>query len=113
MPARSVGRPGCDPPITYQVFRKDAFGADYSKANDLLAYNAKSSDGRYHIYTVKPGGANPQQFGVGAANFPQRTTGSPVWIPSGQFMVFVAEKTDHPGDSVTRAPSTATWRRTC
>ncbi len=91
-PARSVGRPGCGPPISYQVFRKDAFGADYSKTNDLLAYNAKGSDSRYHIYTVKPGGANHQQFGVGASDFPQRTTGSPVWSPSGQFMAFVAEK---------------------
>jgi hypothetical protein len=44
-PGRSVGRPGCGPPISYQVFRKDAFGADWSKANDLLAYNAKGSDG--------------------------------------------------------------------
>src|ERR1700744_6772578 len=73
-PGRSVGRPGCGPPISYQVFQKDAYGADWSKAHDLLAYNAKGSAGRYRIYTVKPDGANPAQFGVGAANFPQRTT---------------------------------------
>jgi hypothetical protein len=48
-PGRSVGRPGCGPPIGYQVFQKDAFGADWSKASGLLAYNAKGSDGRYHI----------------------------------------------------------------
>jgi Tol biopolymer transport system component len=105
-PARSVGRPGCGPPITYQVFRNDAFGADYSKANDLLAYNAKGSDGRYHIFTVRPDGANARQFGVGAENFPQRTTGSPVWSPSGKFLAFVAEKADHPGNSV---PATPGW----
>ena len=105
-PGRSVGRPGCGPPISYQVFQKDAYGADWSKADDLLAYNAKGSDGRYHIYTVKPDGANPAQFGVGAANFPQRTTGSPVWSPSGKFMAFVAEKSDHPGNSV---PATPGW----
>jgi hypothetical protein len=105
-PGRSVGRPGCGPPISYQVFHKDAHGADWSKADDLLAYNAKGSDGPYHIYTVKPDGANPAQFGVGAANFPQRTTGSPVWSPSGKFMAFVAEKSDHPGNSV---PATPGW----
>ncbi|MGO9652408.1 hypothetical protein [Mycobacterium sp.] len=88
------------------MFQKDAYGADWSKADDLLAYNAKGSDGRYHIYTVKPDGANPAQFGVGAANFPQRTTGSPVWSPSGKFMAFVAEKSDHPGNSV---PATPGW----
>ena len=103
-PGRSVGRPGCGPPISYQVFQKDAFGANWSKANDLLAYNAKGSDDHYHIYTVKPGGANPAQFGVSAANFPQRTTGSPVWTPSGKFIAFVAEKSDHPGNSVVATP---------
>jgi hypothetical protein len=74
-PGRSVGRFGCGPPISYQVFQKDACGADWSKAHDLLAYNAKGSDGRYHIYTVKPDGANPAQFGVGAAN-----TGRVLWM---------------------------------
>ncbi len=105
-PSRHAGRPGCGPPISYQVFQKDAFGADWSKANGLLAYNAKGSDGRYHIYTVKPDGTNPAQFGLGTANFPQRTTGSPVWSPSGKFIVFVAEKSDNPGNSV---PATPGW----
>ena len=105
-PGKSVGRPGCGPPISYQVFHKDAFGADWSKANELLAYNAKGGDGRYHIYTVKPDGTNPAQFGLGAANFPQRTTGSPVWSPSGKFVAFVAEKPAPPGNSV---PATPGW----
>ncbi|MBV8182158.1 MAG: hypothetical protein JO045_25890, partial [Mycobacterium sp.] len=105
-PGKSVGRPGCGPPISYQVFEKDAFGADWSKANNLLAYNAKGSDGRFHVYTVRPDGTNPQQFGVGGANFPQRTTGTPVWSPSGKFIAFVAEKSDHPGNSV---PATPGW----
>ncbi|HVQ98537.1 MAG TPA: hypothetical protein VMS16_07000, partial [Mycobacterium sp.] len=34
-PSRSVGRPGCGPPISDQVFRQEAFGADWSKTNDL------------------------------------------------------------------------------
>jgi Tol biopolymer transport system component len=105
-PGTSVGRPGCGPPISYQVFQKDAFGADWSKAKDLLAYNAKGSDGLYHIYTVKLDGVNPVQLGVGSPTYPQRTTGTPVWSPSGQFIAFVAEKADHPGNSV---PATPGW----
>jgi Tol biopolymer transport system component len=102
----SVGRPGCGPPISYQVFKRDAFGVDWSKVAGLLAYNAKGSDGAYHIYTVKPDGSYPAQLGVGSASFPQRTTGSPVWSPSGRFMAFVAEKSAHPGNSV---PATPGW----
>jgi hypothetical protein len=103
-PGKSVGRPGCGPPITYQVFRRDAFGADWSKAKNLLAYNAKGPDGAYHIYTVKPDGADAVQLGAGSPGFPQRSSGTPVWSPSGAFIAFVAEKSNHPGSSVTATP---------
>jgi Tol biopolymer transport system component len=101
-----LGNSGCGPPITYQVFQNDAFGVDWSKPNDLIAFNAKGTDGLFHIYTVKPDGTNRQQFGAGSSIFPQRTTGSPVWSPSGRFIAFVAEKTSHPGNSV---PATPGW----
>jgi Tol biopolymer transport system component len=100
----SVGRAGCGPPISYQVIRRDAFGADWSKTNNLLAYNAKGGDGAYHVYTATPDGANPAQLGVGSASFPQRTTGTPVWSPSGRFIAFVAEKPTHPGNSAGATP---------
>jgi hypothetical protein len=103
-PGTSVGRPGCGPPISYQVVRRDAFGADLSRARNLLAYNAKGADGVYHIYTVPPDGADPVQLGAGSASFPQRTTGTPAWSPSGAFIAFVAEKSNHPGNSVTATP---------
>ena len=44
-----------------EVFQRGASGADWSKANDLIAFNAKGSDGLFHIYTVKPDGTNRQQ----------------------------------------------------
>lgn len=103
-PGKPLGHSGCGPPISYQVFEKDAFGVDWSKVDDLIAFNAKGSDGRFHIYTVKPDGTNRQQLGVGSATFPQRTTGSPVWSPSGRFVAFVAEKSSHPGNSVGATP---------
>ena len=101
---KSVGRPGCGPPISYQVFKRDAFGVDWSKVAGLLAYNAKGGDLAYHIYTVKPDGSNPAQLGLASASFPQRSTGTPVWSPSGQFIAFVAEKAAHPGNSVGATP---------
>jgi len=106
-PGTSVGRPGCGPPITYEVFRRDAFGADWSKTKNLIAYNAKGVDGAFHIYTAKPDGppgADAAQWGAGSAGFPQHSTGTPVWSPSGAFIAFVAEKAVHPGDSVSATP---------
>ncbi|BBZ46514.1 PD40 domain-containing protein [Mycobacterium parmense] len=86
------------------MFEHDAFGADWSKANGLIAFNAKANDGRFHIFTARPDGADRRQLGIGSASFPQRTTGSPVWSPSGRYVAFVAEKASHPGNSVGATP---------
>ncbi|MGO8852515.1 hypothetical protein [Mycobacterium sp.] len=103
-PGKPLGHSECSPPITYQVFQKDAFGVDWSKVSDLIAFNARGGDGLFHIYTVRPDGTDRRQVGVGSASFPQRTTGSPVWSPSGRFIAFVAEKSSHPGNSVGATP---------
>jgi hypothetical protein len=93
---KPLGHSGCGPPITYEIFQKGAFGVDWSKAGDLIAFNTKGSDGLYHVYTVKPDGSSRQQLGIDSPSFPQRTTGTPVWSPSGRFIAFVAEKSAHP-----------------
>jgi len=103
-PGKPLGHSGCGPPISYQVFQQGAFGVDWSKADDLIAFNTKSNDGLFHIYTVRPDGSNRQQLGVGSASFPLRTTGSPAWSPSGQYLAFAAEKAVHPGNSVGATP---------
>ena len=36
--------------------------------------------------------------------FPAAHAGSPVWSPSGKFIAFVAEKPDHPGNSMVATP---------
>jgi hypothetical protein len=93
----SVGRPasgsGCGAPVTYRVFEPDAYGSDWSKPDNLIAFNRVGPDGYYHIYTVRPDGTGLRQVGLGSAAFPRRTAGSPAWSPSGAYLAFVAEKT--------------------
>jgi hypothetical protein len=103
-PGKALGHSGCGPPITTQVFQQDAFGVNWSKAGDLIAFNAKAKDGLFHIYTVKPDGSGRTQLGLGSAAFPQRTTGSPAWSPSGRYVAFAAEKSSHPTNSVGATP---------
>jgi Tol biopolymer transport system component len=43
-------------------------------------------------------------LGLGSAAFPQRTTGSPAWSPSGRYVAFAAEKSSHPTNSVGATP---------
>jgi Tol biopolymer transport system component len=103
-PGKPLGHSGCGPPISTQVFQQDAFGVNWSKSDDLIAFNAKGGDGLFHIYTIKPDGSGKTQLGLGSATFPQRTTGSPAWTPSGRYIAFTAEKVTHPGNSVGATP---------
>ena len=56
-PGKPLGHSGCGPPLTYQVFQHGAFRADWSKANDLIAFNAKGNHGvdygLFHVNTAK------------------------------------------------------------
>lgn len=89
----------CGAPVTYSIFEPNAYGSDWSKVNNRIAFNRTASDGYYHIYTVRPDGTGLQQIGLGSPTFPGRTVGSPAWTPSGAFLAFVAEKTTPiPGD---------------
>lgn len=90
---RSATSSECGAPVTYSIFEQNAYGSDWSKANNLVAFNRVASDGYYHIYTVRPDGSDLQPIGLGSRTFPDRTTGSPAWTPSGAYMAFVAEKT--------------------
>lgn len=83
----------CGPPVTYSIFEHNAYGSDWSKAGNLIAFNRVGGDGFYHIYTVRPDGSDLQQIGLGSPAFPTRTVGSPAWTPSGAYLAFVAEKT--------------------
>jgi Tol biopolymer transport system component len=91
--ASSAARSDCGAPVTYRIFERNAAGSDWSKPDNLIAFNRVEGDGYYHIYTVRPNGSDLQQVGLGSATFPQRTTGSPAWSPSGAYLAFVAEKT--------------------
>ena len=104
LPGKPLGHRGCGPPIGYEVFQRGTFGADWSKTNNLIAFNAKANDGLFHICTARPDGGERKRVGEGSTSFPQRTTGTPAWNPSGQFMAFVAEKPAHPGNSVPAIP---------
>jgi hypothetical protein len=78
-PGKPFSQSGCGPPITYQVFQQGASGVNWSKANDLIAFNTKASDGLFHIYTVKPDGTNRRQPGAGSASNGLR---EPLWGPA-------------------------------
>ena len=92
------------PPIESAVFVQSGFGANWSHANGRIAYNRQDTDTLHHVFTINPDGSDEERFGQRNPNFPRRTTGSPVWHPSGKYLAFVAEKDSHPRGSTGSLP---------
>jgi Tol biopolymer transport system component len=91
-------------PVQSEVFLPDGFGSNWSHVNNRIAFNRADTDGLYHVFTVEPDGSDEERLGASDPSFPQRTTGSPMWHPSGKYLAFVAEKEVHPGNSVGSLP---------
>ncbi len=109
-PATDAGRLTCAPPLAgYTVVHANAFGAEWLPDRSRLAFNRPDSDGLYHIFTMLLDGGEEARVGAGSPAFPQKTTGSPNYHPSGKYFAFVAEKVDGGSSSA----STPGWGSDC
>jgi Tol biopolymer transport system component len=74
------------------------------KGWDRIAYAAKGADGYFDIHLANPDGSNDVCLTERVAGLPHKHMGSPAWHPSGRYIVFVAEKAEHPGSSIEAVP---------
>jgi Tol biopolymer transport system component len=80
-----------------EILRENGGRVDWSEANGLIAFDMVGEDGFYDIYTIEPDGTNERCLTCGkGALLPQRHNGNPAWHPSGEFLVFQAEREEHP-----------------
>lgn len=64
----------------------------WSTARYLIAYDKVGSDGFYDIYTMLPDGSQDKCVTCDATQLPGLNIGSPRWHPSGNWLVFVAQR---------------------
>ncbi|MCK4942271.1 MAG: PD40 domain-containing protein, partial [Candidatus Aminicenantes bacterium] len=69
---------------------------DWSHQNNLILSAGKQYDGYYDVFVMKPDGTNLQYLIHSKEGCPQKHNGNPVWHPSGEYIVFTAEKEDTP-----------------
>ena len=78
---------------------------DWSPVNDLIVYDALQADGYYDLWIMTPEGGDERCLTCGqAGRLPQKHLGNPAWHPSGDYIVFQAEKETHPGLSESATP---------
>ncbi|MFI5203331.1 MAG: T9SS type A sorting domain-containing protein, partial [Flavobacteriales bacterium] len=79
---------------------------DWAKdGSNLIAFDFKiQADGYFDVYTMRPDTSLKQCITCGNVLVPQKHNGQPAWHPSGNWIVFQAEKAVHPGLSTFCTP---------
>ena len=78
---------------------------DWSRSQNLIAYDAPDADGFYQLHVMAPDGSADRCLTCNDPRLPPRAhRGSPTWHPLGHYIVFVAEKARHPGISYEALP---------
>lgn len=94
-----------DPPVkSITTIIKDGGRMDWSEKLDLIVFDRKGEDGFYDIWTMKPDGSEQVCLTSDTPGLPPKHVGQPAWHPSGEYIVFQAEKAVHPGGSIKARP---------
>jgi len=78
---------------------------DWSHTNNLIVTAKLGDDGYYDVVVFDPDGEYEKCLTCNKTEIPQKHIGNPAWHPSGEYIVFTAEKADVPDylDKTTRA----------
>ncbi len=68
---------------------------DWSHELNLIAFGKLGLDGYYDVYVMRPDGFGERCLTCGRPEIP-RHNGNPAWHPSGEYIVFTAEKKEAP-----------------
>lgn len=87
------------------VLTEDGGRVDWSAALDLVAFDRLGEDGFFDVWTMRPDGTGARCVTCATPGLPARNVGQPAWLPSGEWLVVQAEKSEsdapayatHPG----------------
>lgn len=106
VPGNSLGqtnaahaRPGAEVSLvkSIKVLTEQGGRVDWCHKLNLIASDRKGSNGYYDVYTMAPDGSNVQGVTEHHPDLPHRHAGQPAWHPSGEYLLFQAEKAQPAG----------------
>lgn len=77
---------------------------DWAPDGELIAFDAKGSEGFYDVWVMRPDGTGERCLTCGRPEFEDRHSGNPAWHPDSEWLVFQGEQHDHPGGSLPALP---------
>jgi WD40 repeat protein len=92
-------------PTKVTVFREHGLCVDWDySGSNRIAYAVKGPDTYYDIHLCDPDGSHDSCLNCNTPGLPQKHVACPEWHPSGKWIVCVAEKEKHPGQSYEAYP---------
>ncbi len=101
-----------NPPVRQTTWLMDRAGrADWAAdPKGRIAFDSREPDGYYDVFVAEADGSNRVCLTCDRnGEVPQKHNGNPAWHPSGRFLVFQAEKNEHPVDSRASSPGAGLW----
>ena len=86
--------PEAEPVASINVITEEGGRVDWSDKLDLIAFDRIGDDGFTDVWTMKPDGSEQQCITCDVAALPGKHMGNPAWHPSGDYIVFQAEKAE-------------------
>lgn len=86
------------------VLKEPGGRLDWSHQLDLIAFDQRGDGGYYDVYVMRPDGSEEMCVTCDQTELPGRHMGNPAWHPSGDYIVFQAEKRVHEGRSSRALP---------
>lgn len=87
------------------TFRDPGLDVSWDQSgSNRIAFSAKGSDTYYDIHITQPDGSSDTCITCNSATLPNKHIANMAWHPSGQWLVAVVEKANHPGSSTDALP---------
>lgn len=85
----------------YKVIRAEAIkeygkSLDWHHGKDLITFGKRDAGGYYDVYVMRSDGRAERCLTCDKEDCPQKHNGNPAWHPSGDYIVFTAEKENNP-----------------
>lgn len=79
-----------------RTLKVNAGSPDWSPGgNDYIVYHARGNDGYYDVYMMEADTTGDHCLTCNHPDLPNKHIGEPIWHPSGEWIVFKAEKEKH------------------
>ncbi len=92
------------PVVSITTIKEKGGRLDWSHKLNLIALDRRGEDGYYDVYIMSPDGSDETCLTCDRPGLPTGHMGNPAWHPSGDYIVFQAEKPTHGGRSTKALP---------